>query len=253
MAVDSWFESEQELGGLEAADVVGGQVGVGFGDGVGKVYGAGGVFDDSDVEAEMLAVDGGVADAEVVGEAAEEEALQAALAEVASEAGGGEMVVLEEGGVGVDVGAETFSEDELGLRDFERGVEICAGRVLEAVIGPEGLGDLFGAVAGFDGFEGLLVMGGGEGDVTFGMPVLGEDDVGETGGEGVDGGNDGVAVGDGEGSACSIDWRAEIVLEVDDEEDVVGLKGEIHGCNPILRFFGGPPYGPGINPLPLMI
>ena len=87
----------------------GGEGCVGFGDGVRQVDGAGGVFDDEALEAEGDAVDGGVADAEVVGEAAEEEAMEAALAQVAGEAGRGEVVVFEEGGVGVDVAAEALA------------------------------------------------------------------------------------------------------------------------------------------------
>ena len=55
-----------------------------------------------------------------------------------------------------------------------------------------------------------------------GVPVLGEDDVVEFFGEGVDEGDDGVAVGDGQGSAGH-----EVVLDVDDEEGVGGL--ELHG------------------------
>ena len=57
-------------------------------------------------------------DAEIVGEAAEEEALQAAFAEVAAKAGGGGVVVFEEGGVAVDVAAEALAEDEFGVGDW---------------------------------------------------------------------------------------------------------------------------------------
>jgi hypothetical protein len=99
-----------------------------------------------------------VADAEVVGEAAEEEAGEAALAQVSGEAGGGEVVVFEEGGVGVDVAVEAFAEEEFGVGDVEAGVQGCAFGVLEGVIGPEGLG----AVVGVDRFVGLLGVGGGE-------------------------------------------------------------------------------------------
>ena len=161
--------------------------------GAGKVDWAGGVFDDDGFEAEVVAVDGGVADAEVVGEAAEEEAGEAAFAEVAGEAGGSEVVVLEEGGVAVDVAAEAFSQDEFGVGDVQCWVEGRAFGVLEDVFGPEGLG----TVGGFDGFEVPFVVGCGEGDVLGGVPVLGEDDVVEFLREGVDRGDDGVAVGDG--------------------------------------------------------
>ena len=178
---------------MNAGDVRGGQCFVGFGDAVGEVDGAGGVLDDDGFEAEVVAIDGGVADAEVVGEAHEEEAGEVAFAEVACEAGGRCVVVFEEGGVAVDVATESFAEDEFGMGDVEGGVEGCAFGVLDDVFGPEGLG----AVVDLDGFEVFFVVCGGEGDVLPGVPVLGEDDVFEFSGEGVDDGDDGVALGDG--------------------------------------------------------
>ena len=75
----------------------------------------------------MFAVEGGETDAEVVGQAGEEEALEAALAEVASQAGWSGVVVFEEGGVAVDVAAETFAEDQFGVGDVECRVEGRAG------------------------------------------------------------------------------------------------------------------------------
>ena len=54
-----------------------------------------------------------------------------------------------------------------------------------------------------------------------GVPVLREDDVLETRRDGMDGRNDGVAVGHGERAA-----GAEIILHVDDEEDV--LWSDLH-------------------------
>ena len=204
---------------MDAWNVGGGEGGVGFGDGVGEVDRASGVFEDDGFEAEVFAVDGGVADAEVVRYSAEEEAGEATFAEITGEAGGGKVIVFEEGGVAIDLFAEAFAEDEFGVRDLEGGVEVCAGGVLEAVIGPEGLG----AVGSLDLLIGLGAgVGGGEGDVLGGVPVLREDGVGEAGGEGVDEGDDGVAFLDGQGSA-----GAEVVLEVDDEEGVRGL--ELHG------------------------
>ena len=102
---------------------------VGGVDGAGESHGAGEVFDDDGFEAEPGGGDGGEADAEVVGEAGEEEAGEVALAEVAGEAGGGGAVVFEEGGVAVDVPAEAFAEDEFGVGDVEGGVEVGAGGV----------------------------------------------------------------------------------------------------------------------------
>jgi hypothetical protein len=129
---------------------------------------------------------GGEADAEVVGEAGEEEAGEAPFVEIASEAGGGRAVVFGEGGVAVDVVAEALAEDELGVGDGKARVEFGAAGALDAVVGPEGLG----AVGGVDGVgKGLLAgVGAGEGDVAAGVPVLGEDDVVEAGGERVDAG-----------------------------------------------------------------
>ena len=59
---------------MDARNIRGSEGCVSFGDAVWQVGGASGVFDDDGFEAEVAAIDGGVADAEVVGEAAEEEA-----------------------------------------------------------------------------------------------------------------------------------------------------------------------------------
>jgi hypothetical protein len=75
------------------------------------------VFDDDRFEAEGFSIEGGEAHAEVVGQPADEEALQAALAEVACESGCGGVVVFEEGRVGVDLAAKAFSQDQFGLGD----------------------------------------------------------------------------------------------------------------------------------------
>ncbi len=60
------------------------------------------------------------------------------------------------------------------------------------------------------------------------VPVLGEDDVVEFLGEGVDEGDDGVAVCYGQGAPGH-----EVVLHVDDEEGVGGL--ELHGVMVVQR------------------
>ncbi len=140
-------------------------------DAAGECNGAGEGFKDDGVEAKLLAVDGGEADAEVVGEATKKEAREAAFAQIAGETGGRGVIVFEEGGIGVDLSPEAFAQDELGVGDIECGVECGAGRVLEAVIGPEGLG----TVGGFDPLIGLGTgVRGGEGDVAGRVPVLGE-------------------------------------------------------------------------------
>ncbi len=216
-------------GGCEdAGNVGGGEGGVGFSDAAGQVDGAGEVFEDDGFEAEGFAIEGGEADAKIVGKAGEEEAGEAALAQVAGESGWGGVVVFEEGGVAVDVRAEAFAEDELDMGHGEGGVEGGAGGIVEAVVGPEGLG----AVGGGDLLVGGFVVGAGEGDVLGWVPVLGEEDVGEPGGEGVDGGEDFIAAGDGEGAAGH-----EVGLEIDEEEGVgLGVEGHSLFLNSSIMF-----------------
>ena len=125
--------------------------------------------------------DGGEGDAEVEGDAGEEEAAEVALAEIAGEAGGGRAVVFGEGGVAVDVLAEAFAEEELGVGNGEGGVEVGAGGALNAVVGPEVLGAV-GEL--YCVGKRLLGVGAGEGDVAAGVPVLGEEDVVEAAGRG---------------------------------------------------------------------
>ena len=116
-----------------------------------KVDRSRGVFDDEALEAEGCAVDGGVADAVVVGKTREEEPFEAAFAKVACETRWGDVIVLKKCRVAIDISAESFAEDEFGVRDIEAGMEVGAASALNAVIGPEGLG----AVLDFDAREGL--------------------------------------------------------------------------------------------------
>ena len=53
------------------------------------------------------------------------------------------------------------------------------------------------------------------------VPVLGEHDVLKAGRDAMDGGDDGIAIGDGERAA-----GAEIVLNIDDDEQIV--SGDLH-------------------------
>jgi hypothetical protein len=68
----------------------------------------------------------------------------------------------------------------------------------------------------FDGFVGLFVLVGCEGDVLGRVPVLGEYDVVELFCEGVDERDDCITICDGQCAAGH-----EVVLDVDDEERVV--------------------------------
>ncbi len=95
---------------------------------------------------------------------------------------------------------------------MQGGMELGAGRALDAVIGPEGLL----AVTGADLLEyGFPLVGVGEGVMTERMPVLGEDNVLEARGDGVDYRDDLVAARHGQSAA-----GAEVILHVDDEEEV---------------------------------
>jgi hypothetical protein len=170
----------------------------------------------------MFAVNGGVADTEIISQATEKKARESSFAEVSGQAGGCAVVIFEEGGVAVDGLAESFAEDEFGVGDFERGMEGSAFRVLEAVFGPEGLDYCLRAVGDFYGFVGMLAMRTGEGDVSGGVPVLGEDDVIEFAGEDIDDWDDPVAFGYSERASDSVNGGAKIFLYVDDEEGVSG-------------------------------
>ena len=97
--------------------------------------------------------------------------------------------------------------------DVERGMEQTAlFGVLEAVIWHRGFEH---AVGDSDGLERLGAgVGGREGDMAGGMPVLGEEDVVEFACEGVNGGNDLIATGDGEDDTpFPATCRAEVVLQ----------------------------------------
>ena len=85
--------------------------------GAGEVDGAAGIFNDDDLEAAACAVGSGEADAEVEGEAGDEDTTDAAVANPAGEAGGGLVVVFVEGGVGVNLAMDAFAEDEGGVGD----------------------------------------------------------------------------------------------------------------------------------------
>lgn len=214
-------DSSEYLLGLNRLDACDDECIVGLSDGVGQVDGPGGILEDEALEAESGAVDGGEADAEVVGETTEEEPLEAALAKISGETGRSEMVVFEEGGVGVDVATEAFTQDQLGVWNVEGRMKGRAGSILQAVFRPERLW----AVSRLDGIERLFAgVGGGERDVCGGVPVLSEDHVIEFLREGVDRRDDLIAAGYFKGAT-----GAEVVLNIDDEQSIVGLRCDHHG------------------------
>ena len=189
------------------------------------------IFNDDGFEAETRSGESAEADAVVVGDTGEEQSRQAALAQVSGEACGRDAIVFRERGVAVDVLAEAFAEEEFGVRDLERGMEICAGSALDAMVGPE----VLRAVGSLHGVgKRLFAVRAGEGDMAARVPILGKDDVIELFGEGVDAGDDGIAIADLQSSANAVERRKEVALHVVDEESVGGA--EVEGTVWLHRF-----------------
>ena len=109
-------------------------------DGAAHVDAAASILDDHHLEAAAAHVLGRVAHAEVEGEAGEKHPGQPALAQISGEGRRRRVIVLVEGRVRIDLAAVALSQDELGVRDPQSGVELCAGCVLHAVVRPEHLG-----------------------------------------------------------------------------------------------------------------
>src|SRR5262249_28163309 len=99
---------------------------------------AAGVLDYVSVEAVLARVDGAPGNAEIGGEAGEEDALQAALAQVSGQPRG-LAIGLVEGGVAVDLVAVALADDELGMGHVEALDQLGSGSALDAVIGPQHL------------------------------------------------------------------------------------------------------------------
>lgn len=212
--------SRADLPGLNALNSSDVESGVGFGDRARQIDSTAGIFDDEALKSQGRAIDRGETDAEVVGQPAKEEAIEAAFVQVSGKPGGGEVIVLQKGRVGVDMAAEALAEDEFCLGNVERGMEGSAGRALDAMLGPERLRP----VRSLDHLKGLLArMSGGKGDMTGGMPVLGEDDVVEFFAESIDQRDDLIAISYRKRSA-----GAEVVLDVDDQKRIAGLWRNRH-------------------------
>jgi len=84
-------------------------------DTAGQTDSAAGIFDDDAFEIEGNPINGRVADAEIVGETAQEKAFDATLPEVAGKPCRSSVVVFQKSRVGIDVPAEAFANDELGV------------------------------------------------------------------------------------------------------------------------------------------
>ncbi len=181
-------------------------------------------------DAEAAGVERRIGHAVVVGESGEKHAGEIALAKVSGQTGRGGAVVFKECGIGVDPGAKAFAEDQLCLGQVERGVKLRAARSLDAVIGPECLL----AITDLYLLEGPLSrVGAREGLMVGRVPVLCEADVLEERRDPVDDGNDVVAARDGQLPA-----GAEVILDVDDEEEILGSEAHKVVCFSYLQFMG---------------
>src|SRR5580658_3936565 len=95
---------------------------------------AAGVLDHDRREAAAVGILGRVADAEVEGEAGEEDAGEATLPQIRGQAGRRRVVVLVKSRIGIDLAAKALAHDQLGLRRDEVVAEFGALRFLHAVI-----------------------------------------------------------------------------------------------------------------------
>ena len=111
----------RKLGGIDDGDAGFGELRFHRGHGSVEVDGAAGVAEDEGGAAEPARVESGVGDAIVIGEAGEEDAREAALAQIAGQTGGRGAVVLKECRIGIDLRAEAFAQNQLGLRRWSAG------------------------------------------------------------------------------------------------------------------------------------
>src|SRR5262249_7190731 len=170
------------------------------------------VFDHHHGKALAARVLGRVAYAEIEREPRNEDSVQAPLAQITGKAGGGLAVVLVEGRVGIDPGAETLAQNELSVRNLQVVVELRTSGVLNAMIRPQ---DLL-SVVDRDGLERTFVaMRRRERVVAGRMPILRQHHVPETRGDAIDDRHDLIAARNSKLAA-----RAEVILDIDDQQDV---------------------------------
>src|SRR5580704_16325174 len=104
-----------------------------------QVDGAAGVAQNHRLKAKPPRIERGIADAEIVGQSNKKAAPEPALAQIAGQAGVRGAVVLKKRGVGIDLRAKSFAQNQLGLRQIECSVERGSGSALHAVRGPQSL------------------------------------------------------------------------------------------------------------------
>src|SRR5918996_5253764 len=117
----------------------------------GEIDGAGGIFHDRDIEAELAGVHGREVDAVVGRKSRKHDFGEAPLPQIAAKPGWRLPVVLEERRIGIDMAAEALAQDEFGFPPVEFGMEVRSRRSLHTVVRPQGLRP----VMHLDGFERL--------------------------------------------------------------------------------------------------
>jgi hypothetical protein len=151
-----------------------------------------------------------IGDAEIGGETGHRQARDRPLIEIAAEAGRRDAVVLEEGRIAVDRGAESLADDQLRLGPDQLAVELGAGRALHAMVGPQRLL----AIGHRDvGEGGTPLVAGGEAGMTPRVPILRQHHMIESLDQPVDRPDDLVPLRHRQRTA-----GAEIVLDVDDDQ-----------------------------------
>lgn len=128
------------------------------------------------------------------------------------------MAVVVEGGVGIDNGVGAFSDDVIDAAGVEVGQELGALGLLDAVVWPKGLGQAVELDGGKGAVAGVLT---GEGKMVGRVPILCGDDQAKARQKLVDDGDDGVAVGYGQGAfRLIVGGGGEVVLQVDEDKSV---------------------------------
>src|SRR5712671_853103 len=185
-----------------------------------QIDGPAGCLDEHGVEAKPARVHSGVMHAIVGREPGQEDPLQTALAQIASQTGRRLPVVFIERGIGIDFGAESLADHQLRPLRHQLRVKGGARRSLDTVIGPERLLAIWHA----DGLKGGRTrMRCGKGAVTGRMPILGQRDMIEALGEAIDDRYHGIAVGDRKRAA-----GAKIVLHVDYKQQIIVAEPDWH-------------------------
>src|SRR5690606_2952803 len=149
-------------------------------------------------------------DAEIGGKAAQGDFPDPSLPQVTRQPGRRAVVVLEEGGIAVDIVTESFPDHEFCLGPGQSGMKVRADAALDAMVRPQRLR----AIRHVNALKSLLAgMAGGKAGVSGRMPVLCHDHMVEIADQVVDQRNDLVPAFHCQGSTGT-----EVVLQVNHDQ-----------------------------------